>query len=809
MDVRVVIIYSDELKSITVDGIEMEGISSIKNKPIKDWFAPSYGRDGWEGLIKEIKKMIDDDEANLNFEFQGPKENKLIFEKIIKKYGYESDTDGLSIDEIAKIHLEDAKKAEHRGFYKKALKHYKDAAEIGNSLEALFSVGEYYFNFEDKELDIEKEEAITNAIEYYEKAANLGHTMSQYRLYEILSTDKYVNIEWEKALDWLKMAAESGDDRIKIELGDILYEDYFLLEDEEYGKEALAWYRKAEENENDYAFMRIARCYKYGVGVKENQKEAFKWYEKAAISGNMRGNFQCAECYYMGRGVKEDKKKSFELYKKAADSGEADACYMVGKCYEFGFGVEENQNKAFEWYLKSADEGNFVEAIFSVAEFYFNFEDKKIDLDKEEAIETAIGYYKKAATLGHIVSQYRLYEILSTDEYVAEDFKCAFEWLYKAAEAGYDIAQIALGDELYDNYCSDFVNDFVYDDDYDDDDDDDDDDDYDDDLGQKALKWYRKAAENNNNVAYMRIARCYKAGMGVDENQEEAFKWYKKAADAGNIRGVFQCAECYREGRGVAEDDEKAFELYKKAANEGEADACFMVGECYSKGIGVDSNDFRAFKWYLKSAEGNYLNGQTEVGFRYDIGLGVKEDHLEAKKWYLRAAERGDEISQFLLGYLYENGDLGKVDYNKAYEWYLKSASNGHSEAMFRLAQCYEYGKGVSKDIKTAYEWYKEAADAEAPNAESCYKIAEAYYAQKDPNLDKRTGVMLAAAVLLPVTNLITIPTAVIGSAIKGVSNDYKFLKSPAGKDMMKYYHIAASLDHQGAIKRLEELEGK
>ena len=68
---------------------------------------------------------------------------------------------------------------------------------------------------------------------------------------------------------------------------------------------------------------------------------------------------------------------------------------------------------------------------------------------------------------------------------------------------------------------------------------------------------------------------------------------------------------------------------------------------------------------------------------------------------------------------------------------------------------------------------------------------------------------MLAAAVLLPVTNLITIPTAVIGSAIKGVSNDYKFLKSPAGKDMMKYYHIAASLDHQGAIKRLEELEGK
>ena len=111
MDTRVVIIYSDELNSIIVDGIEMEGLSSIKTKPINDWFMPSHGRDGWEGLIKEIKKMIYDEEANLNFEFQGPKENKLIFEEKIKEYGYDSGADGLSIDEIAKIHLEDAKKS--------------------------------------------------------------------------------------------------------------------------------------------------------------------------------------------------------------------------------------------------------------------------------------------------------------------------------------------------------------------------------------------------------------------------------------------------------------------------------------------------------------------------------------------------------------------------------------------------------------------------------------------------------------------------------------------------------------------------
>ena len=60
MDVRVVIICSGELDSIKIDGEEMEGLSVIKHKPIPDWFVPSNDRSGWEGLIEEIRKKIDD-----------------------------------------------------------------------------------------------------------------------------------------------------------------------------------------------------------------------------------------------------------------------------------------------------------------------------------------------------------------------------------------------------------------------------------------------------------------------------------------------------------------------------------------------------------------------------------------------------------------------------------------------------------------------------------------------------------------------------------------------------------------------------
>ena len=72
MDVRVVVVYSDELENITVNGYEMESLYSIRKKPIPDWFVPSNDRSGWEGLIPEIRRILDDDEARFFFEFQGP-----------------------------------------------------------------------------------------------------------------------------------------------------------------------------------------------------------------------------------------------------------------------------------------------------------------------------------------------------------------------------------------------------------------------------------------------------------------------------------------------------------------------------------------------------------------------------------------------------------------------------------------------------------------------------------------------------------------------------------------------------------------
>ena len=53
--IRVVIVFSDKLESISVDGTYMEDIFSIQNIPIPNWFDGKQDRNGWRGLIEEIR----------------------------------------------------------------------------------------------------------------------------------------------------------------------------------------------------------------------------------------------------------------------------------------------------------------------------------------------------------------------------------------------------------------------------------------------------------------------------------------------------------------------------------------------------------------------------------------------------------------------------------------------------------------------------------------------------------------------------------------------------------------------------------
>ena len=442
--IRVVIVYSDKLESISVDGTYMEDIFSIQNIPIPNWFDGKQDRNGWRGLIEEIREMIDDYDVDLNFEFNGPQESKYIFEKCISELGYGCSADGMSKDAIAKSNFAEAEKAEHRGLYQRAFDYYLKAAEHGELDKAQYKVGEYYYAFckgEGKiDFNLTIEEGISNAISYYEMAANQGNVNAQIDLYEIFYAGEYVEENDKEAFKWIKMAAQQGNAEAECsiahayEFGTGVEADY---------EEAVKWYEKAAEQgckeairelgfayrtgdlhlcpsdeKSFYYYMeaakqgdafsqtRIADFYMEGEGVRKNQKEAEKWYRKAFISymteameGDIYSQEQIAELYMEGKGVERDEQESAKWYKKVLDyyteealKGDGEKQIEVALFYLEGKGVKKDDRESIRWYEKAELKKALGAYCNSLGEYY-----RVERRNRQEAVK----WFKKAVEWGN------------------------------------------------------------------------------------------------------------------------------------------------------------------------------------------------------------------------------------------------------------------------------------------------------------------------------------------------------------------------------------------------------------------------
>lgn len=115
----------------------------------------------------------------------------------------------------------------------------------------------------------------------------------------------------------------------------------------------------------------------------------------------------------------------------------------------------------------------------------------------------------------------------------------------------------------------------------------------------EAVKWWRKAAEQDNVMAQYFLGVAYVQGDGVEKNRAEAEKWLSKAAAQGHVKAQFYLGECY-----VAWNDyTEAMKCFRKAADQGYAEAQAKLGACYYVGCyGVTEYYSEAVKWYRKAA---------------------------------------------------------------------------------------------------------------------------------------------------------------------------------------------------------------
>ena len=154
-----------------------------------------------------------------------------------------------------------------------------------------------------------------------------------------------------------------------------------------------------------------------------------------------------------------------------------------------------------------------------------------------------------------------------------------------------------------------------------------------------AVKWYRKAAEQNYYKAQRELGNCYAKGEGVERDGVEAEKWLEKAARQESNEGLKFIALSYLVSQN-SQNYVEAVKLFRQVAEDDDADAQSLLGDCYRDGKGVTKNYVAAVKWYRKAAEQNHTEAQYNLSVCYAKGEGVEKDEVVAYKWYILASAK-------------------------------------------------------------------------------------------------------------------------------------------------------------------------
>lgn len=462
----------------------------------------------------------------MNNSKQIEKNNTLNLEEIIKK-AEQNDADAQIT--LARMYLYGIDNIEQDT--EKAIEWFSRAADFGNA-QAQYELREFYLQkYEDArndgEYDCEDEvqkavKWLTEAVDWYTKAAKQGFAPAQISLGNMYSNGKGVDFDLTTALEWygkaekLKYTVAQFNEEYPTpeqqEDDDCTYQDFgWALKAAQRGKmnaqyqvgymyefgngvetdlrKALEWYSKAAELGHTEANDRISvlnRIFKltevaeFGIAdaqfdlgfIYEKNSEikadiavtAVEWYIKAANQGHAQAQFRLGRMYENGIGVKQDLTKAIDLYRSSAKHDNGEAAFALGRAYETGIGLEQDFLQAIEWYTKAVNFGNEnakpklteltplkvkfelaeqgdTELQIELANMYLNKIYGRIYPGK------AVEWYTKAAELGNSLAQASLGDLLIfgwNDSF--EGFECnrekGFEWLCIACESGFSYNKI-------------------------------------------------------------------------------------------------------------------------------------------------------------------------------------------------------------------------------------------------------------------------------------------------------------------------------------------------------------------------------
>lgn len=86
----------------------------------------------------------------------------------------------------------------------------------------------------------------------------------------------------------------------------------------------------------------------------------------------------------------------------------------------------------------------------------------------------------------------------------------------------------------------------------------------------QAFQILRPLAEKGEPLAQLIVGRLYEKGEGAPHDCGEAVKWFTRAAEQENAEAQFELATIYHQGQCVANDDRTAVIWFERSAKMGD-----------------------------------------------------------------------------------------------------------------------------------------------------------------------------------------------------------------------------------------------
>ncbi len=191
---------------------------------------------------------------------------------------------------------------------------------------------------------------------------------------------------------------------------------------------------------------------------------------------------------------------AFTEWKPLAETGHANAQAGLGFLYMNGLGVAQDTDAAFEWFIEAANRGN-GDAMFAIANVYFFGEGRPQDFAAAYQWYTAA---EQNLPDGPAQVQAEVYGKLSNQ----------LNRISADAADGNATAQVVLATRYYlEGDLQDLP---------------------------KAADWFRRAADQDHQLAQLKLGEMYQFGIGFDLDLVKSHFWYSVSAAQGNAEAILR-----------------------------------------------------------------------------------------------------------------------------------------------------------------------------------------------------------------------------------------------------------------------------